>query len=496
MNVKKTIAVAISMVLITLTSPLSLTADNSASAETEIWDGTYDTSWYDEEEKELHISTAEELAGLAELVNAGHTMEGQTIYLDNDIYLNDVSDFESWETTAPSNQWTSISNISGTLDGNGHAIYGIYLSRYTTRLYASDTEKNVGFCNTCDGTIQNLNLKMAYITTTQEGWNSRYYINSMFSVGGISGFCTEDGSIRNCVVSGQIRTVSIQSNYYYNGTGDCYLNTAIGGIAGKNEGTISQCANNMTIIGEAQISETHPVCKGRMFSGGICGDGAGSIYECRNSGTITCPSYTGGICGYIGKNCMLYDCYNEGQLSADTTGGIIGYLYVTSAYSASIKRVYNVGTEMNTDYLTGGIVGSHNGSSIKEKAYYLNTTSLSGAVTPIGETLSEGMIAKSDANMKTESFAESLGEAFVYNEGGYPLLAWEVELQQELLMGDVNLDGIFDVADIKLLQDYLVCRETLTVEQGAVADVCTDSILDVFYLCVLKRMYLEQSETA
>lgn len=66
----------------------------------------------------------------------------------------------------------------------------------------------------------------------------------------------------------------------------------------------------------------------------------------------------------------------------------------------------------------------------------------------------------------------------------------------DTFMGDVNLDGVFDVADIKLLQDYLVCRETLTAEQGAVADVCTDGILDVFDLCILKRMYLEKSETA
>ena len=151
-----------------------------------------------------------------------------------------------------------------------------------------------------------------------------------------------------------------------------------------------------------------------------------------------------------------------------------------------------MGAGINNNYLTGGIVGRHSGNSSKEKAYYLNTTSLNGA----GSSVSDGMIAKSFTNMQKESFAESLGEAFVYNEGGYPLLAWEVKSQQDVIMGDVNLDGIFDIADVKLLQDYLVCRETLTAEQGANADVCTDNKLNCFDLCVLKRMYLEQFKTA
>ena len=56
------------------------------------WDGSIDTSWYDSQESELHISTAEEFAGLASIVNGGKTMKGQTVILDNDIYLNSLVD--------------------------------------------------------------------------------------------------------------------------------------------------------------------------------------------------------------------------------------------------------------------------------------------------------------------------------------------------------------------------------------------------------------------
>ena len=56
------------------------------------WGDKADTSWYvHETESEYHIKTAEELAGLAQLVNAdpGKTnFAGKTIYLDNDIDLS------------------------------------------------------------------------------------------------------------------------------------------------------------------------------------------------------------------------------------------------------------------------------------------------------------------------------------------------------------------------------------------------------------------------
>lgn len=43
----------------------------STSAENiDIWNGTYDTSWYSSYENEFHISTPEQFAGVAEIVNS------------------------------------------------------------------------------------------------------------------------------------------------------------------------------------------------------------------------------------------------------------------------------------------------------------------------------------------------------------------------------------------------------------------------------------------
>lgn len=59
------LAVCIAMALV----PMAAFAEGNAA---DSWDGSADTSWYigHEADKEYHIATAEQLAGLAQLVNA------------------------------------------------------------------------------------------------------------------------------------------------------------------------------------------------------------------------------------------------------------------------------------------------------------------------------------------------------------------------------------------------------------------------------------------
>lgn len=66
------------------------------------WDGTADTSWYTSapDASEYHISTAEQLAGLAQLVNdktASVSFEGKMIYLDNDLDLSGTQWTPHWK---------------------------------------------------------------------------------------------------------------------------------------------------------------------------------------------------------------------------------------------------------------------------------------------------------------------------------------------------------------------------------------------------------------
>ena len=57
--------------------------------------------------------------------------------------------------------------------------------------------------------------------------------------------------------------------------------------------------------------------------------------------------------------------------------------------------------------------------------------------------------------------------------------------------GDVNMDGKFDIADVVLLQKLLLTAPDVKLANWKAADLCEDDRLDVFDLCLMKRMLIE-----
>jgi len=78
------------------------------------WDGTADETWYNDTDTTFTISTAEQLAGLAKLVDAGKTFHDKVVRLTDDI---DLADFEHWNPIG-----TSSANFMGEFDGGKHTI--------------------------------------------------------------------------------------------------------------------------------------------------------------------------------------------------------------------------------------------------------------------------------------------------------------------------------------------------------------------------------------
>lgn len=66
------------------------------------------------------------------------------------------------------------------------------------------------------------------------------------------------------------------------------------------------------------------------------------------------------------------------------------------------------------------------------------------------------------------------------------------EIIQNTLMGDVNLNGAVDVADVVLLSKFLGTTETLSEKQGKAADMDFNFKLNVIDLTLLKRYLLSQ----
>lgn len=98
---KKLLSLLLALCFVMALVPMTAFAEGTS---VDNWDGTADTSWYTDHktDTEYHFTTAEQLAGLAQLVNdktASVSFEGKTIYLDNDLDLS-------------GSQWTPIGNGS------------------------------------------------------------------------------------------------------------------------------------------------------------------------------------------------------------------------------------------------------------------------------------------------------------------------------------------------------------------------------------------------
>ncbi len=112
----------------------------AVNSNADLWDGSADISWHNTTDTEFVLDTAEELAGLAKLVNEGtDNFDGKTVKLGADIALNSGA-YTEWGTSAPANEWIPIGryynktfySFMGTFDGCGHTISGMYINSNNT----------------------------------------------------------------------------------------------------------------------------------------------------------------------------------------------------------------------------------------------------------------------------------------------------------------------------------------------------------------------------
>ena len=79
-------------------------------------------------------------------------------------------------------------------------------------------------------------------------------------------------------------------------------------------------------------------------------------------------------------------------------------------------------------------------------------------------------------------------EGYLYNLNWFSI---NYPYENDDLMGDCNLDGAVSIADAVMLQNWILGRSD-KLNCWRHADVCTDKIIDVFDLCLLKTMVVEQ----
>ncbi len=248
-------------------------------------------------ESPYRISTAADLAKLAELVNAGESFSEKYFELQNDL---DLSGYNASNTGFNDGKgWIPIGNNSnafkGIFDGNNKKIL---------RLYINDNMVNdtgvFGFV--IGGTIKNLGVVDAHIA----GWNT---------AGGVVGYI-DGGRVENCYVTG---TVSVTENY-------------IGGMAGIAKGgcTLKNCYTAVTVEGSTRV-------------GGLVGYlENSSVANCYVTGGVNGTGYIGGVVGFISVGSSVRNCaaLNPSVSGSDTldvgrVAGWVGSFTLSNNYAFS-----------------------------------------------------------------------------------------------------------------------------------------------------------------
>jgi hypothetical protein len=196
--------------------------------------------------------------------------------------------------------WDPIGASSGTYDGQGHTISGLYIYR--------PSEDYIGLFGDFKN-ISNLGIVDCNIT------GNRY-------VGSLAG---EAFNATNCYSAGSVTGVN-----------------EVGGLIGWVTGNLSQCWSNATVTG---------ISDGR-YIGGIAGCNDGSINYCFSKGNVSGNDRVGGIAGITYNN--INYCYSEADVSGTNfVGGLIG-----NYFEGEINNSYSTGDVSGT-YFVGGIAGGY-----------------------------------------------------------------------------------------------------------------------------------------
>jgi len=169
------------------------------------WDGTADTAWYTNDATDYTLYTAEELAGLAKLVNEGNDFKGITINLGYNMDLDNK-------------KWTPIGKdgaaFGGTLDGNHYVISNLMISG-TSKVGLVGNAGNAA-------SIENITIENATVygnhyvgTVLGYGYLSANSLAGCF-VNNATVVCTPDKNNDNGDKAGIIAGVAINGNIYNN----------------------------------------------------------------------------------------------------------------------------------------------------------------------------------------------------------------------------------------------------------------------------------------
>jgi uncharacterized repeat protein (TIGR02543 family) len=277
------------------------------------------------ESSPFQIADATDLKNMAQAINEDKEKYGSKHYiLTADIEMFQVAADQSNHVAIGS--YASSKPFSGTFDGQGHTISGLVINK------SSESYQGLFGYVGPGGVVKNVGLIDSFI------------VGGDF-VGSVVGL--NEGTVDNCY-----------------STGDVWGKKEIGGIAGRNRtsGIIRNSYNTSQVTGtDSEV-------------GGIVGKNVGTVANSYNTGVVSGSSTVGGIVGENNSACL--NSYNIGSVNKRDAngvfGGIVGRNYSTSSISPQCLNCYWLTNDTINKGLSG--IGSSAYTSI-----YENCASFSGA---------------------------------------------------------------------------------------------------------------------
>lgn len=279
-------------------------------------EGNYDVSWYDDSRTEFTISTPEQLAGLAYLVNTYHRFRGKTVTLANDIDLSGYL----WVPIGRyfiSSRWQSQALFAGTFDGGGHTIHNMNVN---IKIYSYIDPEVSGLFGLASGVIKNVTLaEDCAVRVTATG-------SQFVQVGGLCGVLSSN-YITNCHNRAYIEARSLFGNIFAAG---------ILGMAAQYN-PVYNCSNVNDVVGVSTW--------GFVYASGLVAGNA-KVVNGYNTGNISGTGPSVEVGGIAPSFAQLNNVYNAGRLTA-TGRSIIPELEpvatafpIAASYGASVENGY------------------------------------------------------------------------------------------------------------------------------------------------------------
>lgn len=240
---------------------------------------------------------------------------------------------------------------------------------------AADDEASANNILSTAGGIAGINEEKAVISNSSSDSAVNASAESTYALGGIAG--VNNGTLSN--VDSRGVTTGI-----YKGTSTLYSDN-VGGIAGRNSGKVSEAYNESIVSGRDNVGGILGVNTGASvtdvsnaarvtgeaasddtsdYVGGLVGSNSGSITNGRNNGEITGSQYVGGLVGNNASGSTLSNLVNDeaASITGDKyVGGIAGSNAGTITADEKNDNLVNRGSITGQMYV-GGVAGVNTGT--------------------------------------------------------------------------------------------------------------------------------------